>query len=1140
MSNEFKQKLARLYIDQSGRFGRSDHREDEYKRMIRYGAMGDLGENYYLYIYRDIYRNAAYYGAVIFLNKPDETGNPVRVQCIEQDGIEQTRNIYIRAALYFLRNDCQNTMDISGKIKLVFHMAREKINAYIDLGSSPIKELENFNFDVKNQEVSFKELEPKTITRQLENRNLKRQLLKLKEKQVKEIIAINKTLAAPGLHLKIDFANLTGEKNLHFYPIALPYKNDGRCGSPKKLTPADVKLYQLENLSPTLKSLLEHYSTLESPDFSDAQRIKTINRLYFHRLVEELFTLPKESVFCQSPDLPKAFNPLKAVRFKKALVRFTPCLKKDTLFRIRLKLTVRQDGNDILLDAGSNFTFKQKDEKIYLFFTTPGEGNYFAIPTKEKHFYKFFKFLAEGNEFFICDFHDVLKALQKVESKHLEIDSGLLKRYTLSLKPAPVLKICSKNEAEQKQERLILDFDYHSEIKKFLKTSPDKEVFTYERDSDFETMCNHLMKTDPLLKQEMDYNERDKSVDYFYNFKERDFIYWIVERGGYYMDKGFRIYVEEWNRFIGNTGSKIKVGLTNNIDWLEFTPRIHISDTDAGFAIEEIDLEKSMVTDKKGQLHLLSKEELEKLKEIYLYGEQHGDTFRIPSRNHILVNALYDERMQEMPELENILTNSKKLEEFEKIDNYPVSANFRGQLRPYQQEGFKWLYFLREYGFPGCLADDMGLGKTVQTLALLQTLKDQNKLKTSLLVAPVSAIPNWEGEIEKFTSGLSFHRHIGSKRDKESTGWHEKELIITSYATMRNDIELLSQFQFDYIILDESQNIKNHTSQVSRAAKVLKGNSRLALSGTPIENNTMELWSLFDFLITGYLGNYRWFAHQFSNAIERDKSSSRIALLKKMIFPFILRRRKEEVELELPEKTEIVSKLRMEEEQATLYSEIAKSYRESIENEIEEKGVAKSSMKILEGMLRLRQVCLFPWLVDEKYSDVPSAKFAHFTGLLEDILAENHKVLVFSQFVEALKIIRGHFDESGIEYSYIDGSVNIKERGKNIKAFQEEEQRQVFLLSLKAGGVAINLTAADYVIIFDPWWNPAVEAQAIDRSHRIGQTRKVLVYRMVVEGSIEEKMLQLQESKRELVENLIVSDTKTFKNLKKEDILKLF
>jgi SNF2 family DNA or RNA helicase len=461
-------------------------------------------------------------------------------------------------------------------------------------------------------------------------------------------------------------------------------------------------------------------------------------------------------------------------------------------------------------------------------------------------------------------------------------------------------------------------------------------------------------------------------------------------------------------------------------------------------------------------------------------------------------------------------------------------------LRSYQAAGFEWLRFLGEYGLAGCLADDMGLGKTVQTLALLLTLKDENQLNTSLLVVPVSAVLNWEMEIKRFTPGLTVYRHLGINREKDFALWENHDLVITSYATLRNDIEIFKDFHFDYILLDESQAIKNLAAQVSKAVKVLNGSHRLALSGTPIENNSMELWSWFDFLMPGFLGTQQWFKKQWALPVEKYKDSRKAGLLKEMLYPFILRRKKEEVEKELPEKTEIAAPLHMDERQLKVYVQTAKYYSDEVTRIIDEKGLAKSSFKILEGMLRLRQICLFPQLVDEKYETVPSVKFDHFTEMLEDILSEGHKVLVFSQFVRVLSIIKRYFDREKISYAYIDGSVDAVKRGKVIKAFQEDDTIGVFLLSLKAGGVAINLTAADYVIIFDPWWNPAVEAQAIDRTHRIGQTKRVIVYRMVVKNTIEEKMLELQEQKKELVEKLITSETKAFKNLTKDDIIKLF
>ncbi|MCP4155194.1 MAG: DEAD/DEAH box helicase family protein, partial [bacterium] len=335
-----------------------------------------------------------------------------------------------------------------------------------------------------------------------------------------------------------------------------------------------------------------------------------------------------------------------------------------------------------------------------------------------------------------------------------------------------------------------------------------------------------------------------------------------------------------------------------------------------------------------------------------------------------------------------------------------LTRSFNGQLREYQQAGFDWLCFLHENNLSGCLADDMGLGKTVQTLALLNTLKDRRELKTSLLVVPVSALPNWEAEIGKFAPGLTYYRYMGVKRNSDDGEWKKHDLLITSYATLRIDIELFGKFTFDYIVLDESQNIKNFTSRVSKAAKRLAGKHRLALSGTPLENNSMEMWSLFDFLMPGYLGTNNWFKQHWAVPVERDGDVGKAKLLKKMVYPFMLRRKKEEVEKELPSKTEIVERLRMEEEQLHIYAETARLYRDEVARSIEERGLAGASIKVLEGMLRLRQICLAPQLVGEKFQGVSSIKFNHFKELLEDILSEGHKVLVFSQFVKVLGMIR--------------------------------------------------------------------------------------------------------------------------------------
>ncbi|HLP59431.1 MAG TPA: SNF2-related protein, partial [Candidatus Deferrimicrobium sp.] len=956
----FKEKLFQFYDKIIG--PRGDGKE-EYQKMIRYGALGELEENYFLYIYRDIYRNSAYYGAILFLNKPDELGNPICIHCFEQDGVEQTRNIYIRAALFFLKNEHRNTMEVgvSGKITEVFNRAKEKINEYIEHIPTPKGILEKFNFDVSNQEVKFNEIQLQEFTRQFENRTLKEQLAKLKETPgavSTEPDNLEKPKARLGLNLKIDSGNLEEGKKILFQPLVLLLKQSGQYGNPKRILPTEVSKYDFIDTSPLLKQFLDHFASLGHHSFSDAVKMKILNQLYFPRLLEEIFSLPGESRFCQVDSFKKAYSPLKTIKFNSVSIRFAPSLVKDTTFKIRLKLTAAvpvgpEDGEAAVteVDTGDDYIVQVRNEpetgpQICLFFTSPEDEHYLAIPgeTPAVHFYGIFKFLETAQEFFLHDFGDILAAMEAAASGYLKIEPQLLKKYVLKLRPAPVLRIYPPDRERDNDEHLEVDFDYRREIKKFLAKHPDKEVITYDRDTEYENKCLQLLKADPLLKQEMAYDLQEKSVCYYYYFKEGDYLNWVMARGKFYLEKGFRVYMTEWKRFIGTTGSHIRVSLNADIDWLEFKPMVHDDLTDKSFRIDAIDLEKNAVTDNKGKLHLLTKGEIDKLIFIQLYGERHGDAFRVPSRNHILIRALYDKRMEEMPELGEVLKSAKKLDEFREIADYPLSKEFKGQLRGYQKEGFKWLHFLRDYGFSGCLADDMGLGKTVQTLALLQTLQDKNVLKTSLLVAPVSALPNWEMEIEKFTPGLRFYRHMGSKREKDTVEWHKVDLVITSYATLRNDIDVFNRFEFDHIILDESQNIKNHSSQVSRAIKILKGNRRLALSGTPIENNTMELWSLFDFLMPGYLGTPHWFTQQFASAIERDKDSQRVDLLKKMIYPFILRRKKGEVEAELPEKTEIVSKLRMEDEQLKLYMETAKYYREELEKEMDEKGVSKSSI----------------------------------------------------------------------------------------------------------------------------------------------------------------------------------------------------
>lgn len=1167
MSNDFKKKLIRIYDAGAEANGLGKPLPDhELDQMARFGALGELGENYFLYLYRDFDRRTAYYGAVIFLNKRDHLADrPFTVIGVEQNGKEQVRNVYVQAALYFLKNDCQNTLTVTGNAGPVFEMARGKVNTFIGkaVPIALVEELDNFDFDIMDPTIQVRDVPVQEATRKFVSQKLTENLRKLIPAPElngdgirDDIEDLPLVRARMGLCLVLRPVDMTGDRHAAFQPMAVPFKTDGSTGKPQKITDQPLTGFQWEkenvNVNVSQPDLLmefaQRYTEVESVSGSGRIKNRIMNRLYFEAVANKCVNLPAELTFCQWDDQ-KDYSPLRTMVFKTLTVRVAPSLAKPTSMNFWLTFTA-PDGSEIETNTGGRFEVLLNEQNGYFCFTGADEETWFAMPQDPSPFLSFFRFLDLQKEFYSYDFDDVLEALRQVASEHLIIQPEPLKKYELSFLPVPVLKIHPADPRQNKEQRLELEFDYQTRLKEFLLQNPDKKVCLVKTDGVFENRCRVVLKADPMLFLQMDYRKARGTVFHYYYFQGADFVAWLVERGGKYLEKGFRIYSVKWKRDIGNSieGGSLRINMSKDLDWLEFKPVIHDVQSGDEFEIDidSIGMAGGMVADKKNRLHMVTKDEIARLERLMQYAERRGPVFRTPSRNHVMIRRLYEDKMDDLPELRQQLAIERKLEKFEKVPQYPVSQHFNGQLREYQQEGFKWLYFLREYGFSGCLADDMGLGKTVQTLALLQTLKNNNKLKTSVLVAPVSAIPNWEAEIGKFTVGLSFHRHLGSGREKSSKGWKVHDLIITSYATLRNDIEIFADFSFDYIILDESQNIKNITSQISKAVKVVRGKNRLALSGTPVENNSMELWSLFDFLMPGYLGTAQWFGRQFARAVEGGKEDGNgrsvelTELLRKMIYPFILRRRKEDVELELPEKIEIVSRLTMDEKQLLAYGETARFYREELEKEIDDKGVPGSSMRIMEGMLRLRQMCLFPRLADEKYTGTPSAKFEHLKELLEEILAEGHKVLIFSQFVQALKIIKSYCDREMIAYSYIDGSVDIATRSAMIEQFQEEGDRQVFLLSLKAGGTALNLTAADYVVIFDPWWNPAVEAQAIDRSHRIGQTKKVMAYRMVVEGTIEEKMLELQNRKKALVENLITPDKATFKNLAKEDILELF
>jgi non-specific serine/threonine protein kinase len=436
----------------------------------------------------------------------------------------------------------------------------------------------------------------------------------------------------------------------------------------------------------------------------------------------------------------------------------------------------------------------------------------------------------------------------------------------------------------------------------------------------------------------------------------------------------------------------------------------------------------------------------------------------------------------------------------------------------------------------------MGLGKTLQTLSFLQHLVERYPDETHLVVCPTSLLYNWEGELKKFVPGLDWHIHYGADRELDEETFRKAHVIITSYGMVRSDISHFSRWKFGYIILDESQAIKNPASQVRKAVQQLQSRNRLALSGTPVQNNTFDLYAQMDFLNPGMLGGSDFFRTEFATPVDKNGDKEAAARLRKLVYPFILRRTKEQVAKDLPDKTEMILWCEMGDEQRKIYDSFKEHYRESILERISEDGMGKSSIYILEGLTKLRQICDSTGLLKELTEDGD----VHHSVKLEELIREieegtgNHKALVFSQFTSMLALIRAALVERGISHVYLDGSVSADARRRSVQQFQEDESIRVFLISLKAGGVGLTLTAADYVYLVDPWWNPAAEQQAIDRSHRIGQVKKVFAYRMICKDTVEEKILQLQEKKRSLAADLVADEAGFVKKLTQDDVAYLF
>lgn len=582
--------------------------------------------------------------------------------------------------------------------------------------------------------------------------------------------------------------------------------------------------------------------------------------------------------------------------------------------------------------------------------------------------------------------------------------------------------------------------------------------------------------------------------------------------------------------------SSISIEVRENIDWFDIHTLVRFGQYEFPFKeLRKLVLKKqNELILPNGEVAIIPEAWFKEYSELFAFMEEEGQNQELKLKKHHL--SLVQELQQ--GELAKVSMSEKlqQLRSFEQIEDRPLPDSFKGTLRPYQKAGYNWLHFLGTYNFGGCLADDMGLGKTVQTLAMLQAEKENGQTSASLLIMPTSLIYNWEMEARKFTPQLKVFIYTGTNRIKSVDQFKGYDLILTSYGITRLDIDTLTEYYFHYTILDESQAIKNPNSHIAKAVKKLKSKYRLILTGTPLENSTLDLWSQMTFINPGLLGNQSYFKSEFLNPIEKKKDDNKTRKLNTIIKPFILRRNKSQVATELPEKVEHVQYCTMTEAQKEHYEEAKSVYRNKILDSIESQGVGKSQFLLLQGLTKLRQIANHPKLVDKDYQE-DSGKLEDVTHMLNTAISKGHKLLIFSQFVKHLALVRGYLDNQNIAYSYLDGAT--KDRQYEVDRFQNEDQLKVFLISLKAGGLGLNLTKADYVFLLDPWWNPAVEAQAIDRAHRIGQENRVFTYKFISKNTVEEKILALQKNKLRLADNLIHVEENFIKSLSKEDISSL-
>ncbi|MCD0487726.1 DEAD/DEAH box helicase [Pedobacter sp. MC2016-14] len=836
-------------------------------------------------------------------------------------------------------------------------------------------------------------------------------------------------------------------------------------------------------------------------------------------------------------------------------------INANSIVPIKLKIL----GIDLILSVNQRGEFYEVSGKLLL------EGESYPLEDLQvKHHY----FIQLDRNWHLIDNPDFLRAIdffKKHYDKMLVHQSKFDEFYTTILSNLEekikinyaYLKPATKTQKEEQgfdleNEQLI----YLSESEDFVLLTPvirysnteipilskkqiiakDKygTTFTLRRNEEEELhFIGNIAKQHPYFEEQL---ADGITADYFYmhrnHFLEPE---WFLNAFEAWRSKG--IIVMGFNKLNNNNLSQhkptISIKVISGIDWFETSVKVAYN----GEAISLKHLHKSIRNKSKfiklddGTMGILPDEWMRKFTDYFNAAELVEDSLHTHKINYNSIAELYDEHLLDESVKDQLAIYQGKLSGPEQILPVPVPEGLNAELRGYQQEGLNWLNFLDGFNFGACLADDMGLGKTIQIIAFILSQRNKGHQNTNLIVVPASLIFNWQAEVAKFAPSISIHTIYGADRIKNVQDFDAYEIVLTSYGTLLADIRFLKLYRFNYVFLDESQTIKNPDSQRYKSVRLLQSRNRVVLTGTPIENSTYDLYGQLSFACPGLLGSRQQFKELYAVPIDQFKESRPAKELQKKISPFILRRTKEQVAKELPDKTEMVIYCEMGTEQREVYEAEVQDIKDYIEGTLEDE-LKKSSMHILQGITRLRQICNSAELLkDDRFYGNASSKME---VLLEQIESKspNHKILIFSQFVGMLDLIRVQLRHRGIAFEYLTGQT--QNRARVVNSFQDDAGIRVFLISLKAGGMGLNLTEADYVYLVDPWWNPAVENQAIDRSYRIGQQKNVVAVRLICPDTIEEKIMKLQETKKELVNDLIKTDTDILKRLSKKDLLELF